>query len=62
MTVTEDASLQCVSIPIRSDTYTERDECFMFRISSAGTVAGLSVEPSETEICILDMDCEFSEV
>ena len=60
MTITEDVLFQCVSIQIRTDTYTEAtNECFNFRISSAATVSGLTVEPSETKICIVDRDCEY---
>ena len=59
MAITEDSLLQCISIPIRSDTYIESEECFTFEITSRTTVAGLSVEPSETEICITDRDCEL---
>ena len=59
VTITEDAPFQCVSIPIRTDTYTESTECFTFGITSANTVDGLTVEPSEADICIIDRDCEF---
>ena len=53
VTITEDALPQCVSIGIRSDSSSENKECFSFQISSI-TVAGLSVSPSEAEICIND--------
>ena len=60
MTITEDALLQCVSIPIISDSFIETtNQCFTFRILSAVTIDGLSIEPSEAEVCIVDRDCEF---
>lgn len=59
VTITEDAPFQCVSIPIRYDSVTELTECFTFEISSAATVSGLTVDPSETQICIVDRNCEL---
>ena len=60
VTISEDALLQCVSIPIRTDSYLETtNECFTFRISAAATIDGLSIEPSEAEICIVDRNCEY---
>ena len=60
MTLTEEALLQCVPISIRYDSTTETNpEYFTFQISSAVTVHGLSVEPSEAEISIFDRDCEL---
>ena len=59
VTITEDAPFQCVSIPIRYDSITEGTECFTFEISSSATVSGLTVDPSETEICIVNTNCEL---
>ena len=61
VTVTEDALFQCISIPIRSYTYRESTECFIFEISSSSTVSGLTVNPSETDICIIDKDCKLTQ-
>ena len=58
-TITEDVLMQCVSIQIRTDSFTETtNECFTFGITSASTVDGLTVEPSEAHICIIDRGCE----
>ena len=63
VTITEDVLFQCVSIPIRSDSTTETtNECFKFRISTAATIDGLSVQPNEAEICIVDRNCKFCNV
>ena len=59
MTITEDAQFQCVSIPIYADSLTESLQCFTFQISAGATIDGLSVEPSNAEICIVDRNCEF---
>lgn len=59
ITITDDVPFQCVSIPIRYDTVTEGTECFTFEISSPATVSGLTVDPSETQICIVDRNCEL---
>ena len=59
-TITEDALRQCVSIPIKTDSVTETtNQCFTFKITSSSTVDGLTVSPSQTEICIVDKNCEF---
>ena len=63
VTITEEALLQCVPISIRYDSTTEtHPEYFTFQISSAVTVSGLSVEPSEAEISIFDRDCELKHI
>ena len=60
MTITEDALFHCVSIPIRADYSTETiNECFIFQISAAANIDGLSIQPSEAEICIVDKDCKL---
>ena len=60
VTIAEDALFQCVSIPIFADSFTETtNECFTFQTSAAASVDGLTVEPSEAEICIVDRNCEF---
>lgn len=59
-TITEDTPFQCVSIRIRYDSITETtNECFKFRITSSNTVSGLTVDPNEANICIVDLNCEF---
>ena len=58
VTITEDSPMQCVSIQIRSDSYTESEQCFTFDVSSSSSVTGLTVSPSETEICIIDTNGE----
>ena len=60
VTITEDVQFQCVSIPIRNDNIRESSyECFTFQISAVSTIDGLSVEPSEASICIIDRNCEL---
>lgn len=61
VTIAEDALLQCVSIPIRSDSFSEDMECFTFEINARTTVSGLTVNPNEAEICIVDTNCEYSQ-
>ena len=59
MTLTDEVLFHCVSIPITFDYSTETNkECFTFQISAAVSVDGLSVEPSEAEICIVDWNCK----
>ena len=60
LVISEDSLMQCVSIPIRSDSTTESEECFTFGVTARSTVTGLTVEPSETEICITDTYCEWT--
>jgi len=46
---------QCISVLIQSDSNSEQDmECFTFRISAADTVSGLTVDPAEASVCIID--------
>lgn len=60
VTITDDAQFQCVSIPISDDNSRESSyECFTFHISAVSTINGLSVEPSEANVCIIDRDCEL---
>ena len=56
--ITEDALIQCVSIPIRSDSYTESEQCFTFEITARDSISGLTVSPTEAEICITDFNCK----
>ena len=59
MTITEDILIQCVSIRIKRDQSRQRRyECFTFRISATATIDGLSIEPSEAQICIVGTNCE----
>ena len=54
-TLSDDALIQCVPIEIVSDSVAEDDQdCFTISISSPNSVSGLSVSPSEAEICISD--------
>ena len=54
-TLSGDALIQCIPIAITSDSVDEpREECFKFTISTATSVAGLTLSPSETKICISD--------
>ena len=58
--IKDDSLFQCVSISITDDSTRESSyECFRFQIYAAATIDGLSVEPSEAEICIRDRDCEL---
>ena len=51
------ALFQCTPIAITSDSVNEPgQECFTFTISSPTSVAGLTLSPSETEICISDSE------
>ena len=56
--VSEDALIQCVSIPIRSDGFSERQRCFSFGITATHSVSGLTVSPGQAEICITDISCK----
>ncbi|CAI8052156.1 hypothetical protein GBAR_LOCUS28548, partial [Geodia barretti] len=53
--ISEDAPVQCVSVPIRSDSITESEQCFTFEITARGSTSGLTVSPSGAEICITDL-------
>ena len=56
-TLSDDALLQCVPISITSDSITEPDqECFSFNISTVSSIDGLTLSPSEAEICITDAE------
>ena len=56
-TLGDNALIQCVPIAITSDSVIEPgEECFTFTISTATTVAGLTLSPSETEICVSDSE------
>ena len=50
--------MQCVSIPIRSDSNTEGEQCFTFEVTARGSTSRLTVSPSEAEICITDLSCK----
>ena len=54
VTIDDDNTRQCISIPIRTDSFTESLECFTFEISLSNTVNNLTVEPDEASICIVD--------
>ena len=54
-TLSEDTQIQCVPIPITSDSVDEPGlECFFFTISNASGVDGLTLCPSQAEICVSD--------
>ena len=49
--------LQCVPISITSDSVDEADrECFTFSITTSANVAGLTLSPFESKICISDAE------
>ena len=49
--------LQCVPISITSDSVDEADqECFTFSITTSTNVAGLTLSPFESNICISDAE------
>ena len=54
--ISDSALLQCVPISITSDSVDEEQECFTFSLSTATSVAGLTLSPSEAEICISDAE------
>ena len=55
--LSSNALIQCVPIAITSDSVAEPgQECFMFTISTTTSVTGLTLSPSETEICISDSE------
>ena len=54
LTLSDDVLIQCVPIDIVSDSVAESDqECFSFSLST-GTIGGLTLSPSEAQICISD--------
>lgn len=58
--LSDDALIQCVPIAITSDSVVEPgEECFTFTISTTTSVAGLTLNPSETEICVSDSEGYF---
>ena len=59
VTISEDALIQCVSIPIRSDGFSERQQCFYFGITATQSVSGLTVSPGQAEICIMDINSKW---
>ena len=56
ITINEDDTHQCVSIPIYTDSTTESLQCFSFQISLSNTVNNLTVDPDEASICIVDVN------
>ena len=55
LTLSDDALIQCVPIDIVSDSVAESDqECFSFSLSTPETIGGLTLSPSEAQICISD--------
>jgi len=55
--MSEDALVQCVPIPISLDNVEEpEEECFTYSILSPSEVAGLTLNPNETTICITDKE------
>ena len=56
LTISEDGSVECVSIAIVNDIEDEGDmECFAFSISTA-TSGSVSLDVSQATICIIDND------
>ena len=57
LTVTEDGSLECVSITVANDIEDEEDmECFAFSISTTTTSGSVALDISLATICIIDND------
>ena len=57
VTINDDDTRQCVSIPIREDSITSESlECFSFSITLSNTVNNLTVDPDETSICIVNRE------
>ena len=54
VTINEDDTRQCISIPIYTDSITESLQCFSFLISTSNTANNLTVDPDEASICIVD--------
>ena len=55
--LSSNAPRQCIPIAITSDSVVEPgQECFTFAISTVASIAGLTLSPSETEICIADIE------
>ena len=55
--LSSNAPLQCIPIAITSDSVVEPgQECFTFAISTVTSIAGLTLSPYETEICISDIE------
>ena len=53
-------TFQCISVLIQSDSSSEQDtECFTFRISAANTVSGLTVDPAQASVCIIDQGGKY---
>ena len=58
--ISSSALLQCVPISITSDGVEETgQECFTFSLSTATTISGLTLSPSDAEICISDAKGTF---
>ena len=58
--LTNKALIQCTPIAISSDSVAEGQECFTFKISTATSIAGLTLSPAEAEICISDSEGKIS--
>ena len=56
ITINEDDTYQCLSIPIYTDSTTESLQCFSFQITLSNTVNNLTVDPDEASICIVDVN------
>ena len=53
-------TFQCISVLIQSDSSSEQDtECFTFRISAADTVSGLTLDPAQASVCIIDQGGKY---
>ena len=58
--ITDTAMMQCVSIPITSDSVDEPEEkCFTFTITSVSSVPGLTLSPNVATVCISDEEREW---
>ena len=52
----DDATIQCVPIPIVSPS--EEEECFTFSISPATSVGGLTLNPAQATLCVFPVEGE----
>ena len=58
VTIGDDDTYQCVSIPIINDNSVENVQCFWIEIRLSNTVDNITVNPSVASICIFDRNCK----
>ena len=54
----DDATIQCVPIPITSVSPSEEEECFTFNMSSVTSVSGLTLDPAQATVCVFPIEGE----